>query len=68
MTSEQIRKLSDEELQEELSKSRQELMVLRFTAAAKQLANPNQLKEMRRQVARLMTIQTERKIIKEANG
>ena len=68
MTSEQIRKLSDEELQEELSKPRQELMTLRFTAAAKQLANPNQLKEMRRQVARLMTIQTERKIIKEANG
>ena len=68
MTSEQIRKLSDEELQEELSKSRQQLMVLRFTAAAKQLANPNQLKEMRRQVARLITIQTERKIIKEANG
>ena len=32
------------------------------------LANPNQLKEVRRQVARLMTIQTERKIIKEANG
>ena len=68
MTSEQIRKLSDEELQEELSRSRQELMTLRFTAAAKQLANPNQLKEMRRQVARLITIQTERKIIKEANG
>ena len=68
MTSEQIRKLSAEELQEELSRSRQELMTLRFTAAAKQLANPNQLKEMRRQVARLMTIQTERKIIKEANG
>ena len=68
MTSEQIRKLSDEELQEELSRSRQELMTLRFTAAAKQLANPNQLKEMRRQVARLMTIQTERKIIKEAIG
>jgi len=68
VTSEQIRKLSDEELQEELSRSRQELMTLRFTAAAKQLANPNQLKEMRRQVARLMTIQTERKIIKEANG
>ena len=68
MTSEQIRKLSDEELQEELSRSRQELMVLWCTAAAKQLANPNQLKEMRRQVARLITIQTERKIIKEANG
>ena len=68
MTSEQIRKLSDEELQEELIRSRQELMTLRFTAAAKQLANPNQLKEMRRQVARLITIQTERKIIKEANG
>ena len=68
MTSEQIRKLSDEELQEELIRSRQELMTLRFTAAAKQLADPNQLKEMRRQVARLMTIQTERKIIKEANG
>ena len=68
MTSEQIRKLSDEELQEELSRSQQELMTLRFSAAAKQLANPNQLKEVRRQVARLMTIQTERKIIKEANG
>mgnify|MGYP001170327541 CR=1 FL=1 len=68
MTSEQIRKLSDEELQEELSKSQQELMALRFAGAAKQLANPNQLKEMRRQIARLMTIQTERKIIREANG
>ena len=68
MTSEQIRKLSDEDLQEELSRSQQELMTLRFSAAAKQLANPNQLKEVRRQVARLMTIQTERKIIKEANG
>ena len=68
MTSEQIRKLSDEELQEDLSTSRQELMTLRFAGAAKQLTNPNQLKEMRRQVARLMTIQTERKIIREANG
>ena len=68
MTSEQIRKLSDEELQEELSKSQKELMTLRFSAAAKQLADPNQLRSMRKQVARIMTIQTERKIIKEANG
>jgi large subunit ribosomal protein L29 len=68
VTSEQIRKLSDEELQEELSKSQKELMTLRFSAAAKQLADPNQLRSMRKQVARIMTIQTERKIIKEANG
>ena len=68
MTSEQIRKLSDEELQEELSKSQKELMTLRFSAAAKQLADPNQLRSMRKQVARIMTIQIERKIIKEANG
>tara|TARA_B100000745_G_C19797372_1_gene262153 strand:- start:250 stop:456 length:207 start_codon:yes stop_codon:yes gene_type:complete len=68
VTSEQIRKLSDDELLEELRKSQQELMTLRFSAAAKQLANPNQLRNMRRQVARIMTIQTERKIIKEANG
>jgi large subunit ribosomal protein L29 len=68
VTSEQIRKLSDEELLEELSNSQKELMTLRFSAAAKQLADPNQLRSMRKQVARIMTIQTERKIIKEANG
>ena len=68
MRIEHIRNLSDTELQEELIKSQEELMNLRFSAAAKQLGNPNQLSEMRKQVARVSTILSERRIVKESNG
>lgn len=68
MRIENIRSLSDTELQEELSKSQEELMNLRFSAAAKQLGNPNQLSETRKKVARISTVLSERRIIKESNG
>ena len=68
MRIENIRSLSDTELQEELSKSQEDLMNLRFSAAAKQLGNPNQLSETRKKVARISTVLSERRIIKESNG
>ena len=68
MRIENIRSLSEVELQEELSKSQEALMNLRFSAAAKQLGNPNQLSDMRKQVARMRTVLSERRIVKESNA
>jgi large subunit ribosomal protein L29 len=48
------------ELQEQLEKDRQELFNLRFQASTQQLDNPRRVREVRKNIARLLTIQDER--------
>lgn len=48
------------ELQEQLEKDRQELFNLRFQSATQQLENPRRLREVRKNVARILTILSER--------
>ena len=51
-----IRKMSKEEIQAKLSDSREELMKLRFQQVTGQLTDPNRLRLLRRDIARLETI------------
>jgi len=60
MLIQEIRELTDQQLQEELAKSYQELMNLRFRAATNQLPNTNMPRSVRKSIARLQTIMRER--------
>jgi large subunit ribosomal protein L29 len=57
----EIRKMSFEEIQVKLSDSREELMKLRFQQVTGQLTDPNRLRHLRRDIARLETILKEPK-------
>ena len=46
--------------QEQLEKDRQELFNLRFQAATQQLENPRRVREVRKNVARILTILSQR--------
>ena len=59
----EIRALSDELLREELDKSQQELMNLRFRAATNQLPNTNLPRSVRKTISRLRTVIRERQIL-----
>ena len=56
MKSQEIRKLSVDEIQAKLSDSREELMKLRFQQVTGQLTDTNRLRFLRRDIARLETI------------
>ena len=58
-----IRVLSDELLQEELDKTRRELMNLRFRAATNQLPNFNLPRSVTKTIARLRTVIRERELV-----
>jgi large subunit ribosomal protein L29 len=53
---EEVRELPDEELLSRLELSKEELFNLRFQAATGQLDNPMRLKQVRHDIARLLTI------------
>ena len=59
MQASEIRDLSLEEIDEELERTREELFNLRFRASYEELENPSLVRELRRNVARLMTIRAE---------
>ena len=55
-----LRDLTDEELDERLGESRQELFRIRFQAATGGLESSARLRLARREIARILTIQNER--------
>ena len=59
---EDIRKLSDADLKKELEEAHRRLFSLRLQWETRQLANHNEIPRMKRQVARLKTIQHEREL------
>ncbi len=59
MQANEIRELSLEEIDEELERTQEELFNLRFRASYEELENPSLMRELRRNVARLMTIRAE---------
>jgi large subunit ribosomal protein L29 len=63
-----LRELSDEELVGRLKDTRKELFNLRFQHATGQLDNPHKLNAMRREIARLITMQAERERARKAAG
>ena len=60
MEAKDIRELTIEEIDVELERAREELFKLKFRAAYEELENPALLKELRRDIARMMTIRHER--------
>ena len=62
MKTNEIRKLSTEEINKKIAESKEELFNLRMKQATGSLENPNRIRELRKTVARLKTILREREI------
>jgi large subunit ribosomal protein L29 len=62
MEIDKARALSDAELEDELRQARRHLYDLRFQLATRQLTDYSQLAQTRRDIARLLTVQTERRL------
>lgn len=60
MKASEIRNMSADEILTEIDDAREELMKLRFQTATGELTDFNRLRVMRRNIARMMTILTER--------
>ena len=60
MRARQLRDLTDDELQQKLADTRQELFNLRFQAATGALDNSARLRLAKREIARILTVQRER--------
>lgn len=60
MSTMEIRELTDEELAEEVARAKNEVAHLRYRSAFEELENPSLLRTLRREIARLRTIQAER--------
>lgn len=59
MKAEEIRNLSDKERQEKIADLRQEYFNLKFQLASGKIENPSRLRLIRRDIARVRTIQQE---------
>ena len=59
-----IREMSSPELTTELSELKTELFKLRFSLATNGLDNPMKIKEVKKDIARINTVLTERKLAK----
>jgi large subunit ribosomal protein L29 len=58
----EFRDMSTDDLSKELEESHQELFNLRFRVATKQLVNHRELRRVKRKIARLKTLLTEREL------
>ena len=67
MNVKEIREMSNEELVKEVSSLSEELYNLRFQQATGSLENPARIKDIRKTIARIKTVQTERANAAEQN-
>ncbi len=65
---EDLRQKSDDQLGEELVSLKREQFNLRFQAATNQLEGPARIREVRRTIAKIKTLQTERSSAAEAKA
>jgi large subunit ribosomal protein L29 len=59
-TANELREMNDEQLAFSLKESQQELFRLRFQASTEKLDAPSNLRKLRREIARIRTVQHER--------
>ncbi len=62
LTAEDIREMTDEQIQERMAELREELFRLRFRGSLMELENSQLPKQIRREVARMKTILREREL------
>jgi large subunit ribosomal protein L29 len=55
-----LKAASDDQLQQQLSELKREQFNLRFQSATNQLEKPSRVREVRRTIARIKTLQTDR--------
>ncbi len=65
MLAHELRELSDSELDEKLADFKEELFNLRFQIVTGQLDNVRRLKQVRQDIARVLTVQRERQLAAE---
>ena len=62
MTAAELRELPDDELRQKLAEGKEELFNLRFQIVTGQLDNPRRIKQVKREIARVLTVLRERDI------
>ncbi|HLT58475.1 MAG: 50S ribosomal protein L29 [Limnochordales bacterium] len=62
MKAEEVRELSNEELERKLAELKEELFNLRFQLATGQLDNPMRVRAVRKDIARIHTVKREREL------
>jgi large subunit ribosomal protein L29 len=65
MDAAELRALNEEELEERIVELKTEWRDLRFDEAVGRLTNSMRIRQIKREIARIKTIQTERRIAKE---
>ena len=60
MKTSELKPLTDDQLAEQLGNLKREAFNLRFQAATSQLEKPSRVREVRRTIARIKTLQSER--------
>ena len=60
MKTSELKPLTDDQLAEQLGQLKREAFNLRFQAATSQLEKPSRVREVRRTIARIKTLQSER--------
>lgn len=68
MKASEIRDWTDDVLQKRLNDSNEELMKLRFQQASGQLTDTSRLRNLRRDIARMTMVQTERRKAAKVEG
>ena len=63
----EIRKMSSPDLEKELGELKSELFKLRFSLATNGLENPMKIKEVKKDIAKINTVLTERKLAEAKN-
>ena len=66
MTAQEIRKMSDEEINQSVAKLKEELFNLKFQAALGNLEKPARMNEIKRTIARMKTVLTEKQASSKA--
>jgi large subunit ribosomal protein L29 len=67
-TASELREMSDEQLTHELREGQQLLFRLRFQSATEKIDAPSNIMKLRRTIARIKTIQTERQTASAASS
>ena len=63
-----LKQSSDDQLQQQLQELKREQFNLRFQSATNQLEKPSRVREVRRTIARIQTLQNERARAETAKG
>ncbi len=64
----EVRDLSDQELEEQIVATKRQLFELRFQKGTRQLEKSHQFKHVRHRLAQLMTIERERQLASKDEG